>query len=137
MGMCKVPALCLTRQRNAHFGVCIGYARIFRYQHVGIAIAKCLHWGLCPKPDPNANGFVIMEFIKFLYDDYGNVCLFGPIQQIVRLLHNAVNTHNIFTFGSKSLFHDASSASQTPEVAGYNSMCKDNNLNTSSDCGQD
>ena len=48
---------------GAHVGcsmVRVGCAMLFRYQHVGIGIAKVSHWGLCPTRSPNARGICVL-----------------------------------------------------------------------------
>ena len=37
----------------------VGYARLFRYQHVGIPNAISMRWGSKPKQGPNAKGFAL------------------------------------------------------------------------------
>ena len=49
---------------NANFSV-------FRYQHVGIPMAKLWIWGSKPMPGPNANGFASQWNIGFRFT--GNV----------------------------------------------------------------
>ena len=45
---------------NANFMFCVGgnaNFSVFRYQHVGIPVAKLWPWGSKPTQEPNANGF--------------------------------------------------------------------------------
>ena len=44
---------------NANFRVCVGFARLFRYQHVGIPNAKFSRWGFCPMRTSNVMGYAL------------------------------------------------------------------------------
>ena len=58
---------------------CIGSARLFRYQHVGIPNAKSSRWGSKPTRGPNTSGFVLQWNIGMAFSSCQQSIVFYKI----------------------------------------------------------